>query len=277
MTRRAGALRAHQDPQHPAVVGAAARGRSSTPSIQAAATAALRRRRRGYRSAAHPPGWTPPRRLRGVYASSAFAGAYIFALVIGVTGMTGEYRYETITAHLPGHASARSGGVAKHGRPPAGRRPRLRVVACVVVRARRRRRGDRRRGHDLGFGTDRLWPSVGARRRRGRCGPLLGIGIGTLIRNQVAALLVAVFVVVPGRAAADPRPRRGRPRRGRKWLPTTASSALTAPGTAIAAYLCPGGPARWCCSATPLVLAAPRCRCSRCAATSPDGFGRRAR
>src|SRR4029453_8337272 len=35
--------------------------------------------------------------IRTVYASSAFQGAYIFAMILGITGMTGEYRYQTIT------------------------------------------------------------------------------------------------------------------------------------------------------------------------------------
>ncbi len=35
--------------------------------------------------------------IRTVYATSAFQGAYIFAMILGITGMTGEYRYQTIT------------------------------------------------------------------------------------------------------------------------------------------------------------------------------------
>ena len=35
--------------------------------------------------------------IRTVYAGSAFQGAYIFAMILGITSMTGEYRYKTIT------------------------------------------------------------------------------------------------------------------------------------------------------------------------------------
>jgi ABC-2 type transport system permease protein len=35
--------------------------------------------------------------IRTVYAGSAFQGAYIFAMILGITGMTGEYRYQTLT------------------------------------------------------------------------------------------------------------------------------------------------------------------------------------
>jgi ABC-2 type transport system permease protein len=43
------------------------------------------------------PGLDSPETIRGVYAGAASTGAYIFALVLGVAGMTGEYRYETAT------------------------------------------------------------------------------------------------------------------------------------------------------------------------------------
>ena len=59
------------------------------------------------------------------------------------------------------------------------------VVGGVVIVAR---------GYDLGYGTDRLWSSVGLGVVAVGLWTLLGIGIGTLIRNQVAAVLVAVFV-----------------------------------------------------------------------------------
>ncbi len=64
--------------------------------IQAAANAAL---------AGQEPGNGQPasaaldtaQAIRTVYAGSAFQGAYIFAMILGITGMTGEYRYQTIT------------------------------------------------------------------------------------------------------------------------------------------------------------------------------------
>ena len=42
-----------------------------------------------------------PEAIRTVYASAAFSGAYIFAMILGITGMTGEYRYQTITPTVP--------------------------------------------------------------------------------------------------------------------------------------------------------------------------------
>ena len=43
------------------------------------------------------PSLDTPEAIRQVYAGSAFAGTYIFAMILGITGMTGEYRYQTIT------------------------------------------------------------------------------------------------------------------------------------------------------------------------------------
>jgi hypothetical protein len=66
---------------------------------------------------------------------------------------------------------------------------------------------------------------------------VLGIGIGTLIRNQIAAIVLAIlftFLIEPlltfALAAADLDWLV-------KWLPTNASSALMAPGDVLLDYL----------------------------------------
>ena len=48
-----------------------------------------------------PPLGTPEA-IRTVYASATFTGSYLFAMVLGITGMTGEYRYQTITGTFLG-------------------------------------------------------------------------------------------------------------------------------------------------------------------------------
>ena len=50
------------------------------------------------------------------------------------------------------------------------------------------------RGGRLGLDAERLWSSVALAAPAVALWTLLGIGIGTLIRNQVAAILIAVFV-----------------------------------------------------------------------------------
>jgi ABC-type transport system involved in multi-copper enzyme maturation permease subunit len=175
------------------------------------------------------PDLDTPEALRGVYASAAFTGAYIFALVLGVTGMTGEYRYQTATPTFlatPRRARVVVAKAAAHG-----------LVGCVygvvglltafvaggaVVLVR---------GHDLGLATPGLPRAAALAVLAVALWGLVGIGIGTLIRNQVAAILVAVavtFLVEPlatiGLDAADLDD-------VGKFLPSTASSAMTSPPT----------------------------------------------
>ena len=181
------------------------------------------------------PGLDTPEAIRSVYAMSMFGGTYIFALILGITGMTGEYRYQTITstflvsprrsrvvvakmlAHLV--MGAFFGVVALAGTVLAG---------AVVIGVR---------GADLGFGAERLWPTMGLAVLAVAIWTLVGIGIGTLIRNQIVAILLAVFVtflIEPiltfALAAIDLDWLV-------KWLPTNASSALMAPGNTLLDYL----------------------------------------
>jgi hypothetical protein len=89
----------------------------------------------------------------------------------------------------------------------------------------------------LGYGADGLWRAVALAVLAVGLWTLLGIGIGTLVRNQVAAILIAVavtFLVEPLAtfllAAADLDS-------VVRWLPTNASAALTSPGGAFLDYL----------------------------------------
>jgi ABC-2 type transport system permease protein len=175
------------------------------------------------------PGLDSAETLRGVYATAAVSGAYIFALVIGVTGMTGEHRYETATPTFLATPKRVRVVVAKaiaHLAVGIG----YGVVAVLtaflagglVVLVR---------GHDLGLDSAGLWRAVALAILAVALWTLVGIGIGTLIRNQVAALLVAVavtFLVEPlvslGLYAADLDS-------VGKFLPSTASSAVTSPPT----------------------------------------------
>jgi hypothetical protein len=93
------------------------------------------------------------------------------------------------------------------------------------------------RGQDLGLTADRLWSSVALAMLAVALWTLLGIGIGTLLRNQVAAVLVAIaitFLIEPLATfllAAVDLDSVGR------WLPTNASAALTSPSETMFSYL----------------------------------------
>jgi ABC-2 type transport system permease protein len=173
------------------------------------------------------PGLDRPEALRGVYAAAAFSGAYIFALVLGVTGMTGEHRYQTVTPTFlatPRRARVVVAKALAHLGVGVGYGV-VAVVTAFVV-------GSTvvlLRGFDLGLGTPGLWRAVVLGVVAVAAWTLVGLGIGTLIRNQVAAILVAVaitFLIEPllslalGAADLDAIG---------KFLPSSASSAMTSP------------------------------------------------
>jgi ABC-2 type transport system permease protein len=173
--------------------------------------------------------------IRTVYASSAFSGAYIFAMILGITSMTGEYRYQTITPTFlatPRRARVVLAKMAAHLGVGIGY-----GLTCVVAALLVGGTVIAIRGFPLGLGADRLWPSLGLAVVAVGLWTLLGIGTGTLIRNQVAAVLVAVFVtflieplatfILAANGLDDIV----------KWLPTNASTALTSPGSTLLHYL----------------------------------------
>ena len=173
--------------------------------------------------------------IRTVYASSQFQGSYIFAMILGITGMTGEYRYQTITPTFlatPRRARVVLGKMAAHLLVGVG----YGVVSVVgallvggaVIAAR---------GYDLGLGADRLWSSILLAVVAVGLWTLLGIGIGTLIRNQVAAVLVAVFVTFLVEPLATFVLAANDLDAIVRWLPTNASTALTSPGSSFVTYL----------------------------------------
>lgn len=173
------------------------------------------------------PGLDTPEAVRGVYAGAAFTGAYIFALVVGVTGMTGEYRYETATPTFLATPRRTRVVVAKslaHLVVGTGY-----GVVAVLVALLTGGLVVLLRGYGLGLGTPGLGRAVLLAVLAVALWTMLGLGIGTLIRNQVAALLVAVavaFLVEPlislGLYAADLDD-------VGKFLPSTASAAMTSP------------------------------------------------
>lgn len=181
------------------------------------------------------PGLGTAEAIRSVYAGSLFTGSYIFALVLGITGMTGEYRYQTITPTFlvtPRRGRVVVAKMVAHLLVGAGYALAALLVALVAggitVAVR---------GAGLGYGADGLWRAVALAVLAVSLWTLLGIGIGTLVRNQVAAILTAVavtFLVEPLAtfllAAVDLDV-------VVKWLPTNASAALTSPGEAFLDYL----------------------------------------
>jgi ABC-2 type transport system permease protein len=184
---------------------------------------------------ASPPLDTPEA-IRSAYGFAAFGGTYIFAMILGITGMTGEYRYQTITPTFlvsPRRSRVVSAKMTAHLLVGlvyglVGVLVAL-VVAGIVIRFR---------GYELGYGTEGLAANLASAVVAVAIWTLLGIGIGTLIRNQIFAILAAIFITFLLEpllsllfGAVDWLEPVA------KFLPTNASSALMQPADTFVNYL----------------------------------------
>jgi ABC-2 type transport system permease protein len=202
--------------------------------LQSAATAAFAGVSGGVGQRSLPP-LSDPEAIRSIYAGAAFTGAYIFALVLGVTGMTGEYRYQTATPTFLATPHRGRVVLAKSVSHVAvglayGVVAVLTalVVGGVVITIR---------GHGLGLGAEGLGRAVVLAVAAVAVWTMVGIGIGTMIRNQVAAIMVAVaftFLVEP---LVSLGLHAGHLDGVAKFLPSSASSAMTSPATAYGELL----------------------------------------
>lgn len=181
------------------------------------------------------PGLDTPEAVRSVYPMAMFTGTYIFALVLGITGMTGEYRHQTITSTFlvsPRRARVVVAKILAHMvmglvYGALGLLTVL-VVGGVTMSIR---------GYGLGYDAERLWVTNLLAVLAVAIWMVLGIGIGTLIRNQIAAIVVAILVTF----LVEPLVTFALAAAGWdwlvKWLPSNASSALMAPGDTVLDYL----------------------------------------
>ena len=140
------------------------------------------------------PGLDETATILGVYAQAPLSGTYLFALVMGVTAMTGEYRYQTITPTFLA-TPRRARVVAAKAFAQLGVGAGYGVVAVltalvgagIVMLAR---------GYSLAYDTPGLWRAVALAIVAVALWTLLGMGVGTLLRNQVAAILLALGLAI---------------------------------------------------------------------------------
>lgn len=122
----------------------------------------------------------------------------MFALVLGITGMTGEYRHQTITSTFlvsPRRARVVVAKIVAHALigvlyGVVG------MLAVLVVGGATMSV----RGYGLGLDAERLWLTSGLAVLAIVIWTVVGIGVGTLVRNQVAAIVAALpstFLVEP--------------------------------------------------------------------------------
>lgn len=131
--------------------------------------------------------------LRNVYGSSAFAGAYLFAAILGITAMTGEYRYLTITPTFLATPRRWPVVVAKFLANAV-----MGVLFGVVAGVTALLCGAlviSIRGYDLGLGDSGVWSGLGLALLAVALWSMIGVGVGTLIRNQIAAIIGLILIV----------------------------------------------------------------------------------
>jgi ABC-2 type transport system permease protein len=202
--------------------------------VQAGAQAALAGVNPGAGQAALP-GLDTAAAMRAVYASAAFTGSYVFAMILGITGMTGEYRYQTVSATFlasPRRARVVVAKMAAHLLYGAGygltALLAAGVVGSVVIVVR---------GHQVDLTADGVLRGMALTVVAVALWTLVGLGIGTMVRNQIAAILLGVvvaFILEPVLSLVLHSLHLDTVAR---FLPTNASAALTQPERTNLDYL----------------------------------------
>ncbi|MGH3509955.1 MAG: ABC transporter permease subunit [Nocardioidaceae bacterium] len=173
--------------------------------------------------------------LRLIYAGSAFSGAFIFALILGITGMTGEYRYQTITPTFlaePRRSRVVAAKMLAHLAVGVGYGLVGLVVSVVTGAA-----VIAIRGYPLGLGASGLVGAMALAVLAVALWTLFGLGIGTMIRNQVAAILIGVVITLLLEPIASLVLHALHLDSVGQWLPSNASAAMTSPVTSFTHYL----------------------------------------
>jgi ABC-2 type transport system permease protein len=137
------------------------------------------------------PELTQPETLRSIYGSG-FGGMYIFALILGIIGMTGEYRHQTITPTLLVAPWRDRLVVAKLAAYTlfgvlfgiAGSAFAVLLGATII----------KLKGFSPGLTADQVPQTLLLAVLGVAIWSAFGIGIGTLLRNQIAAILTSLGV-----------------------------------------------------------------------------------
>jgi len=135
------------------------------------------------------PGLDDPAMVRSVYGSG-FAACYIFGVILGIIGMAGEYRHQTITPSLlavPRRSRLIGAKLTTYLGVGLVYGLVTTVVAVVsgaaVIGAK---------GFPLRLGSDDVPQTLVLAVLGVGVWTVLGLGLGTLLHNQVAAILVAL-------------------------------------------------------------------------------------
>lgn len=174
------------------------------------------------------PGLDDPATLRATY-TAGLSLAYIFALAFGVIAMAGEYRQQTITATVLCSPRRSRVVVAKlvavalvgFGYGVVGVAAGL-LAGIPVVLAR---------GASLGLAGNGVPRALAAAALAVGLWAVVGLGVGTLIRNQIVALLVSIGLAWIAEPIVAVLLNAANVGTIAKFLPSQATSALVSPPT----------------------------------------------
>ncbi|GAB4062874.1 hypothetical protein GCM10028777_04110 [Angustibacter speluncae] len=173
---------------------------------------------------------------RSFYTIGLGSFGYVFALVLGVLVISSEYRHKTITTTILG----------------TPHRPRIVLAKWVVTAAYALLYGVvglglgvavtalilSLRGIDLNLGADGLVRALALALVAFVLWGLIGVGVGTLVGNQIVAILVGIGFIVAETIASVALSFVSWGPDLVKWLPSSATSAMLQPTTDTG----PGGP-----------------------------------
>ena len=137
-------------------------------------------------------GLDDPAMLRSIY-SQGFQVGYLFAMILGIVGMTGEYRHQTITPMFLATPRRNRVLVAKIVIYAA-----MGILYGIVATVAAVAAGGAvilYRGYDLGLAGNAVPQTLALSVLAVAVWAVFGLGLGTLIKNQIAAILVAVGTV----------------------------------------------------------------------------------
>jgi ABC-2 type transport system permease protein len=137
------------------------------------------------------PALDDPEALRTVYGSAASSAAFV--LVLGIVSMTSEYRHQTISATLL--ATPRRGAVVTAKMAAAAAFSAIIGAACVLVTAAAVGIGAAAKGIGPIVAGDFAAIAGGVVLGFAVYG-VLGVGFGSLVRNQIAAITAALLWVL---------------------------------------------------------------------------------
>lgn len=139
------------------------------------------------------PGLSDPATVRTVYAAG-FGGTYLFTLILGIIGMNGEYRHQTASVTFlatPTRLPVVGAKLIAYAVAGLGY-----AIVCTAFAVVLGASLIAFRGFPTRLTSDQVPQTLGLVVLAVAVWAIVGVGVGTLLRNQLAAVLTAVGAVL---------------------------------------------------------------------------------